>query len=269
MTNLEQPKNIEEYTKWLKEQHNIKIDKRMSNYYETVTTLVKNNLESSDFWLQLINNLKEYQDDYLIKSKGYLLFLKSPESINIFIKPFDSLLDKSFRKNILNNKNFEKPPSAGWILPTNWLTRVNDIIRTTIIVKYLDGVEFVSEKLKSFLEQNCNKKCKIDLEAREEGYYAAHVSFKHVFEVPSIDFDTEIIEMAIEIQITTQLQELIKRFLHRYYEKKRLRKNSNEKIKWQWNYGSNEFATNYLGHILHYIEGMIMDIRERIKKEEI
>ena len=135
--------------------------------------------------------------------------------------------------------------------------------------KYLDGVEFTLEKLKSFLEQNCNKKCKIDLEAREEGYYAAHINFKHMFEVISIDFDTEFVEMSIEIQITTQLQELIKRFLHRYYEKRRLRKKTNEKTKWQWNYRSNEFATNYMGHILHYIEGMIMDIRERIKEEEI
>lgn len=269
MPTLKQPKNIEEYKKWLKEQHNILIDKRLSTYYKKVTTLVKNNLESSDFWLQLINNLKEHHDEYLIKSKGYLLLLESAESINILIKPFDSLLDKSFRKNILNNKNFENPPSAGWIFPTNWLTRINDIIRTTIVVKYLDGVEFILEKLKSFLEHNCNKKCKSHLEAREEGYYAAHLYFKHEFEIPSIDFDTEFIEISIEIQITTQLQELIKRLLHRYYEKKRLRKKSKEKNKWQWNYRSNEFATNYLGHILHYIEGMIMDIRERIKKEEI
>jgi len=269
LSNSRKPENIIEYKKWLKEKHNILIDKRLSTHYETVTTLVKNDLGSSDFWLQLINNLKESHDEYLIKSNGYLLFLESAESINILIKPFDSLLDKSFRKNILNNKDFDNPPSSGWIFPTNWLTRINDIIRTTIVVKYLDGVEFTLEKLKSFLEQNCNKKCKIDLEAREEGYYAAHINFKHMFEVLSIDFDTEFVEMSIEIQITTQLQELIKRFLHKYYEKKRLRKKTNEKTKWQWNYRSNEFATNYMGHILHYIEGMIMDIRERIKEEEI
>ncbi len=33
--------------------------------------------------------------------------------------------------------------------------------------------------------------------------------------------------------------------------------------KWQWDYKGDEFATNYLGHILHYVEGMIMDVRER------
>ena len=35
-----------------------------------------------------------------------------------------------------------------------------------------------------------------------------------------------------------------------------------EKI-WQWNYKSDEFAANYLGHILHYVEGMIIEIRDK------
>ena len=28
-----------------------------------------------------------------------------------------------------------------------------------------------------------------------------------------------------------------------------------------------EFAANYLGHVLHYVEGMIMDIREKQEKK--
>ncbi|GAI51334.1 unnamed protein product [marine sediment metagenome] len=56
--------------------------------------------------------------------------------------------------------------------------------------------------------------------------------------------------------------------LHKYYEetRKRLEK---EDIKWQWNYKSDEFVANYLGHILHYVEGMIMEIREKQKEEII
>ena len=76
-----------------------------------------------------------------------------------------------------------------------------------------------------------------------------------------MDFKTEKIMVSIEIQITTQLQEVIKKLLHKYYEerRKRIEKPS---VKWQWDYKSDEFSTNYLGHILHYVEGMIMDIRE-------
>ena len=262
------PRNIDEYKKWLKEQHNISLDKKLEKYYDTATIYVKNNFLNSELWKNLIVNLKEFNDEYRIESKGYFLLLEPPETINLFIKPFNSLVDKSFRKNILKNKNFHEPPSNGWILPDNWFARINDIFRTTIVVKYLDGVEYILKKLRSYFEEKCGKKCKSHLEAREEGYYAAHLYFKNELEIPSIDFDTEIIEMSIEIQITTQLQELIRMLLHKYYEEKRLKKPS-EVGKWQWDYKSNEFATNYLGHILHYIEGMIMDIREKIKKEEI
>jgi len=80
-----------------------------------------------------------------------------------------------------------------------------------------------------------------------------------------VNWDTIFIKISIELQITTQLQEVIRKLLHNYYEERRIRLKE-EDLKWQWDYRSDEFATNYLGHILHYIEGMIMDIRE--KQEE-
>jgi hypothetical protein len=54
--------------------------------------------------------------------------------------------------------------------------------------------------------------------------------------------------------------------LHKYYEERRKRIKE-ENIKWQWNYKSDEFTVNYLGHILHYVEGMIMEVRETQKEE--
>lgn len=267
MSNSRKPENIAEYKKWLKEELSISLDKRIENYYQKVTTYIKNDLKESDLWKVLIENIKEYNDEYRLKNKGYELLLESPELIELMIKPYDSLVDKSFRKNILNNKNYANPPAGEWILPDNWFSRINDIVRTTIVVKYLDGVEFIIERLKDYFEKECRKRCKSYLEAREEGYYAAHFYFKHEFEVPSVDIDTEFVEISIEIQITTQLQELIRLLLHKYYEEKRL-KSPEEIRKWQWDYKSNEFATNYLGHILHYIEGMIMGIREKISKQE-
>ena len=267
MSSSRKPENITEYKKWLKEKHKISLDKRIENYYKLVTTYIKNELKNSDLWKVLIKNLREYNEEYRLDNKGYVLLLKSPELIELMIKPFDSLVDKSFRKNILNNKNYENPPTEGWVLPDNWLSRINDIVRTTIVVKYLDGVEFIIDKLKYYFKQECRKRCTSHLEAREEGYYAAHLYFNYEFEVPSFDLGTESIEISIEFQITTQLQELIRTLLHKYYGEKRL-KSPEEISKWQWDYKSNEFATNYLGHILHYIEGMIMDIREKLSKEE-
>ena len=64
------------------------------------------------------------------------------------------------------------------------------------------------------------------------------------------------------MQITTQLQEVIRKLLHKHYESRRKRTTPDE-LKWQWDYKSDEFSANYLGHILHYIEGMIMEVRDK------
>lgn len=261
---MDKPKNIEEYKKWLKEQHKIEISDRTQTYYNSVTSKIKSDFEKSEFWSQLTGNLKEYNDKYLLKSGYQLLIPKfTPELI---IKSFDSFLLKTFRKNIIENNNWPEPPENGWILPANWYSRINDIIRTLIVVKYLDGVEFIINEIKLLCEQNkCD--CKIFLEAIEEGYYAAHLYITEKFEIPRIDWDTEKIDISIEIQITTQLQEVIRKLLHKYYEERRKRI-TKEDIKWQWNYKGDEFVANYLGHILHYVEGMIMEIRDKQKEEE-
>jgi hypothetical protein len=97
-----------------------------------------------------------------------------------------------------------------------------------------------------------------------EGYYAVHLYFTDEYEIPRIDWDTEKCKISFEIQITTQLQEVIKNLLHKYYERRRIEFEPTDQ-KWQWDFRSLEFSTNYLGHILHYVEGMIVDIREKQK----
>ncbi len=106
----------------------------------------------------------------------------------------------------------------------------------------------------------------ITWEAREEGYYAGHVYVMHQFEIPKYPFDTEIFATKVEIQITTQLQEIIRQLLHQYYEENRKATDKNEN--WQWQYKSNEFSANYLGHILHYLEGMIVEVRDELRREK-
>ena len=76
---------------------------------------------------------------------------------------------------------------------------------------------------------------------------------------------TETVSVQIEIKITTQIKEVIQKLLHGYYEKKRMEAKMIKKkdVKWQWDYRSNEFNVNYLGHIIHYIEGVIINIRDK------
>jgi hypothetical protein len=134
------------------------------------------------------------------------------------------------------------------------------------VVKYLDGVQFILDEINSLCEQN-DLNHNIFLEAREEGYYAAHLYVQREFEIPRIDWDTDKVDISIEIQVTTQLQDVIRKLLHKHYEERR-KQVMGDDMKWQWDYKSDEFAANYLGHILHYVEGMIVEIREKQKKEE-
>lgn len=262
----EKPKDIHEYKMWLQKEHHAEISDREESYYNTVTTRIKTDLQESDFWRQLIKSLPEYHDMYQFKTRYSLLISK--ESLpEIVTKPFNSFLLKTYRKNVLENRNWPEEPKNGWILPSNWYSKINDAIRTLIEVKYLDGVEFLIEKIESF----CNGreiKCNSYLEAREEGYYAAHLYIMQNFEIPKVTWDTEKINVLVELQITTQLQEVIRKLLHTYYEEKRHLSKDNRIAKWQWNYKSEEFSAAYLGHILHYVEGMIMEIREKQSQKE-
>lgn len=264
MTN-KKPKNIDEYKKWLKESYGFKISDSTQTYFDSVTSRIKLDFDKSYFWIQLTKNLKEYDGEYLAEN-GYHL-LTSFSKPELHVKSFDSFLLKTFRKNVLENKLWPNEPEGSWILPNNWYSRINDIVRTLFEVKYLDGVDFMIRKIKSICEEH-NMRCEASLEATEEGYYAAHLDIRKKIEIPKVNWDTEWIDVSIEIQITTQIQEVIRKLLHKYYEATR-KKLEKEEIKWQWNYKSEEFVANYLGHILHYVEGMIMEIREKQKEKII
>jgi hypothetical protein len=235
-----------------------------NTYYDHVVNKIKADFENDQFWKQLIEiKIKQFNEEYLVKNNNYHLILEGTP--RLYIKPFGSFLLKTFRKNVLDNDEWPDKPSGDWLLPDNWFSKINDIIRTTITVKYLDGVEFLSEKIHNYCVEY-NKECECLLEAREEGYYAAHLYTKLNCEIPKITWDTKKIDVLFEIQITTQLQEVIKRLLHTYYEKRR-ETVKHKDAKWQWDYKSDEFVTNYLGHILHYVEGMIMEIREKQRSQ--
>ena len=257
------PKTVQEYEKWLCEKHNIEKISISRPYYESVSNKMLMTFKSSNFWESLQINFKRLSQEFSIKT-GYHLF-SNDDKPEMKIKPFVSFIQKTFRKNVIDNSNWPDEPKGGWLLPQNWYSRINDIIRTMFVVKYLDGVAFLVESLSSKILPDFGMECRVDFEAREEGYYAAHLHTDYECEIPKEDWDTKKINATFEMQITTQLQEIIKNLLHKYYETKRIRTKISE-IKWQWDYESEEFATNYLGHILHYVEGMIMEIREKQKE---
>lgn len=165
---------------------------------------------------------------------------------------------------MLDNPNWAEPPDGGWIVPSNWFSTINDPIRTILIVKYLDGVPFAVVELRQLAEK-AGIGVREDYEAREEGYYACHLYFTLRGEVPDLRVGIRQILYSFELQVTTQLQEAIRPVTHPLYVARRSRIGTLLGA-WQWQFDSDEFRGNYLAHTLHHIEGLIVDVRKRVRK---
>lgn len=262
---MSKPKDISEYKEWLRNELNFEINSKTENHYNSISIKIKEDFEKSDVWKNLLEKLTELNNEYLSVTNYQLLVNDfKPELVT---KSFSSFFEKSYRKNIIYNKRFPKEPYGGWVTPDNWLENTNDILRTFFVVKYLDGVEFLMEKI-SDLFDNHSLNCSNSYEARDEGYYAVHLYTKYEFDIPQISWDTEKKKISVEFQITTQLQEVIGKLTHQFYEGRRINQDKIDK-KWQWRYESEEFTANYLGHILHYVEGMIMEVRSKQTKDKL
>jgi hypothetical protein len=255
--------DIVSYSKWVRDKFNVEIDGVPSSVYEFVTSRLLRDFQACGFWTELVDNLNDYNDEYYLKHEYQLLKI---EEIPIDVKKFSSVINKSYRKNILLNSNYPEPPSSGWILPDNWFVEIKDILRTMMTVKYLDGVEFLVDKIRQLSEKH-KYDFYVDYEAREEGYYAAHITIRGGFIIVDENWDEKEVMFPIEIQITTQLQEVIKKLLHKMYEEDRISQDLEADKKWQWDYKCKEFSSNYLGHILHYVEGMILEVRDKQKNK--
>jgi len=140
-----------EFPEWLAKNLDVELTSRDTVHYNSATLQMQNQLLQSSFWRLLCKNLMEYNDSYFAENQEELL--KDKISPNILVKPFGSFINKVYRQDVLENKRFPKEPESGWVLPTNWFSKINDILRTTIIVKYLDGVEYLASRLESLCSE--------------------------------------------------------------------------------------------------------------------
>lgn len=254
----------DEYARWLREEHGAAITNRTETRYVAVAAEMAGQIRASGFWQSFTNRLRDNNDEYELTT-GYPLLLPVSLAPALHEKPYSSFLLKTYRKNVSENTSWPDAPNGGWLLPSNWYGRINDIVRALFVVKYLDGVQFLAEKIAAVCSDQGHG-CIRHLEAREEGYYAAHVYVDCEVEIPLETWDTEVVKTSLEIQITTQLKENIRQMLHTYYEERRVG-HATERSDWQWDYKSDAFLANYLGHVLRVVEGMVMEVRERQGKE--
>jgi len=178
---------------------------------------------------------------------------------DVLVKDWDRFLDKTYRRNVQDNTEWPEAPLEGWLIPPYWFSAVNDVVRTMFVVKYLDGVDYFGSKIEETARDH-GLAFTPSLEYTELGYYAGHIVVAMDLEVTLESWSMETRKVLFEIQVTTQVQEVIRRLLHRHYERHQLGETMDRP--WQWDYESPQFSANYLGHILHYLEGQIMKVRE-------
>ena len=269
---MEKPQNSIDYIDWWNDNFDTQIDLAARKLYDYVSTLVKYEFENSDGYKNFIHQIHNYESEYR-RSCGYDLLMKKPEEIELYTKEWEKFISKVWRRNVVCNSNWKKEnwnhedcrPEGGWTTPDNWYEEIYDIVRTRIVVKYFDGVKFLLDKMHNHFEY-CDCECKPDWEAKEEGYYAAHLNVIRDYELP-VGLEIQKKRICVEIQVTTQMKDVITALTHKYYERKR---ESLElpNVKWQWDYNCDEFSPNYIGHILHYIEGAVMQIRNREQEND-
>lgn len=247
---------FDEYLAWLGRAHQYANNDSDATYYATVVERIRQGFDSSGLVSGLVNAVREAADTYK-RDIGYTLL--AGDLVPPVTKPYESFLHKTYRRNAVNNPRWPDAPEDGWTTPANWFSGTPDLVRTIVVVKYLDGVAYLAEKLGDYAERR-GLAYEVSLEARMEGYYGAHLQFVDTVEIPLRDWHTKTVSATLELQITTQLQEVMRTHLHWFYELNRMLP-PRQASQWAWDYTSQEFGANYLGHVLHYLEGKIMEIR--------
>lgn len=251
----------DDYPGWLRLTLGVDLAVEDRNYYENTADSLVAQFRNTPFWKDFCIALRDRDQEHKLSTTYPLLAPSNTKTPPILPKPYESIILKSFRRNVLDNKNWPEPPDGGWLVPENWLLKLKDIVRTTVVVKYLDGVEIVCALLQQVADAHGFDRA-VEYEARDDGYYAAHSVITVPLRLNNRSWESISQPVSIEIQVTTQVQEVIRALTHKYYEQRR-RVVRDESKKWQWSYRSDEFVPNYLGHILHYVEGMIMEIRDK------
>lgn len=176
-------------------------------------------------------------------------------------KPFLSAFDKAYRKDCLQNQDWPDPPGGrDWLRPWNLHQEVHDLVRTAIYCRFLDGASQLAERISVAVRQ-AGGSCDPEYMANETGYYAVHLSLPVRTYVTTGDWNSEEITFNIEVQVATMTQWVLRTLSHELYAKQRVQPPSNEK--WQWDPASESFKNNYLWHLLHFADGVMVEIRDQ------
>lgn len=254
-------KDVTEFVAWSSETTCGTFSTHVRSWYTVSQANVVSVLHETDFFARLpqtINLAAEvYGRDHGVK---LFAFDRTP-SLDWNKKGYESFLNKLFRLNCVENANFPSPPVDGWCSLQRSFELVDDIVRTTIVVAYADGPAIVATHLKEAAEAQ-GLEVRVKDHAKEKGYYAYHVYVSLPVTIGSLHALNEYptVKVPIEIQITTELQGVLREITHQLYESER--DVGSLGSDWKSQFSSGRFRAAYMAHSLRFIEAMIVDLRQ-------
>jgi hypothetical protein len=261
------PSTLAQYKEWAREKLGVDFDRAdIQPLYRLNTAAAKSTVENCPFWSDLSPILEKLHEEYK-QAHGAELFLGNPTP-ELLIKTYESVVEKSFRMNVLWNRNWPEPSGRArnqWVTDRTLYALMDDLLRGTIVCTYLDGPDLIAEALQS-AAKGYGLTVTVRKLSLEEGHYAHHVYFEIPTEVaipgPAA---IEKIPFTFELQITTQPQQLLRHLTHAYYREQRVKPRPDGD--WRWNFRSNKFKARYLSHALHLLEAMILEVRDNPDEE--
>lgn len=139
---------------------------------------------------------------------------------------------------------------------------LNDLVRTRIACKYMDGVEFLTTHLFGLAEElGCDPKRM--RQGKLEGYFAQHLTFTApvIFRVGGAP---KSVTIRCEVQVATELSTRVWEAAHGIYEHARVQAESPDE--WQWNPTDPRFISRQLGHMVHLADGLLIQLRDSMRK---
>ena len=223
-------------------------------------------IEQSNFGTTLHSLLSKCMDDYEVANvRLFPDFEVRRQGVIWKQKSFESIINKSYRLNVLKNEGFPAAPQSGWCTDMSLYSSIDDVVRSTIVTRYISGAELVVTKIQEHLI-SLGFDPRVSRQESDHGYYSFHLHWLHEVDIVGADFTPYTDSCGTELQVTTQLQDALYDLTHRFYEKRRIDESFENDASWKWDAFSARFKACYAGHALHMIEGTFEELVREQKR---
>ena len=249
------PKSVEAEVNWLAKLAEIREEFSIPHYprilAENAETWAQE-VSVGPFWAFTKGSLSKWGTEY--KSRIGADLLPRPDLPNFQGKTEAGIREKLIRLCKRNQDNLSNV-IAGDGPP---IPKLNDLVRTRVACRYIDGVDFLAKKI---MEVGAETNCSVELsrEGRIEGYFAQHITLGQNV-ILRLAGHEQMVTINCEIQVASELATRVWDASHPLYADTRTRGKSPEE--WQWKPTDPQFIANQLGHMIHLADGLLVQLRD-------